>query len=149
MKCLALLNSYYFTRLKELTAMNIWIRIPAAIGGFLLEIIVLDAAIRTFLLPRAANVRLSKIAAKVARGVFRILARPERSYVAKDRVLSPYASIVLLMYQVVWLALSLVVFALGFVAAGATNFARAFQLSDSSLFTLGTTAAREGCAYRP
>jgi hypothetical protein len=130
--------------MKELTAMNIWIRVPAGLAGFVLQIIVLDAAIRTFLLPRAAKVRLSKIAAKVVGRFFRLLARPERSYLAKDRILSLYASIVLLMYQALWLALSVIAFALGYVAAGATNFAQAFQLSGSSLFTLGTTAAQGG-----
>jgi hypothetical protein len=121
--------------------MNIWIRVLAGLGGFLLEVIVLDAAIRTFLLPRAANVRLSRIAARLVGRFFRVLARPERSYVAKDRVLSLYASMVLLMYQALWLALSLVAFALGYVAVGSPNFAAAFQLSGSSLFTLGTTPA--------
>ena len=40
--------------------------------------------------------------------------------------------------------MSLVAFAFGFVAAGASNFSLAFQMSGSSLFTLGTTAAHGG-----
>jgi hypothetical protein len=121
--------------------MNIWIRVVAGLGGILILISVLDAAIRTFLLPRVANVRLSRMTARAVSRAFRLLARPERSYVAKDRILSLYASIVLLTYQALWLALSLIAFALGFVAAGASNFGQGFQLSGSSLFTLGTTPA--------
>jgi hypothetical protein len=51
---------------------------------------------------------------------------------------------VLLTYQALWLALSLVAFGLGFVAAGASNFAYGFELSGSSLFTLGTTPTPGG-----
>ena len=116
----------------------------AGLGGFLIQVLVLDAAIRTFLLPRVANVRLSRIASRAVGRVFRLLARTQTSYVAKDRILSLYASIVLLTYQALWLSMSLVAFALANVAAGAPNFGRGFQLSGSSLFTLGTTPAHGG-----
>jgi hypothetical protein len=124
--------------------MNTWIRVAAGLFGLLLEVLVLDAAIRTFLLPRVANVRLSKTIAKAVGAVFHALARSSKSYPVRDRIMSLYASIVLLAYQATWLALSLVAFALGFVAAGAPNFALAFKMSGSSLFTLGTTAAHGG-----
>lgn len=121
--------------------MNIWIRVFAGLFGLLLEMLVLDAAIRTFLLPRAANVRLSRFIARAVGVVFHTLARSSKSYPVRDRIMSLYASIVLLAYQATWLALSLVAFALGFVAAGASNVSLAFEMSGSSLFTLGTTAA--------
>jgi hypothetical protein len=124
--------------------MNTWIRILAGLFGLLLEVLVLDAAVRTFLLPRVANVRLSKTIAKAVGAVFHALARSSKSYPVRDRIMSLYASIVLLAYQATWLALSLVAFALGYVAAGASNFAFAFQMSGSSLFTLGITAAHGG-----
>jgi len=74
--------------------MNIWVRIVAGLGGFLIQVLVLDAAIRTFLLPRVANVRLSRFASKAVSKLFRLLARPERSYLEKDRNLSLFASTV-------------------------------------------------------
>ena len=124
--------------------MNTWIRVLAGLFGLLLQVLVLDAAIRTFLLPRAANVRLSKYIAKAVGAVFHTLARSSKSYPVRDRIMSLYASIVLLSYQATWLGLSLVAFALGFVAAGAPSLSLAFKMAGSSLFTLGTTAASGG-----
>ena len=119
--------------------MNVAVRLVAAAAGLALELMVLDAAVRTFLLPRVANVRLSRALAHVIGGVFDLLSSPRRSYPTRDRILSLYPSIMLLSYQALWLGLSVIAFALGFVALGAPDPARAVALSGSSLFTLGTS----------
>jgi hypothetical protein len=124
--------------------MAVWIRVLAGLIGFLLQMLVLDAAIRTFLLPRVANVRLSRLVSKFVGAVFRLFASPRRPYPARDQVLSLYASIVLLAYQALWLALSVLAFGFGFVAAGVPSYARAFEISGSSLFTLGTSSGTDG-----
>ncbi len=124
--------------------MAIWIRVLAGLIGLLLQLLVLDAAIRTFLLPRVANVRLSRFVSKMVASVFRLFASPRRSYPARDQVLSLYPSIVLLTYQAMWLALSVIAFGFGFVAAGVSGFALAFEMSGSSLFTLGTISGNGG-----
>lgn len=124
--------------------MATWFRVVAGILGFSLQIIVLDAAIRTFLLPRVARVRLTRFVAQFMGRFFALLARTRRTYATQDRILSLGAPITLLSFQAIWLAFSLVAFAFGFIAAGASNFATAFELSGSSLFTLGTSAAHGG-----
>ena len=124
--------------------MAIWIRVLAGLFGFFLQLLVLDAAIRTFLLPRVANVRLSRLVSMGVATVFRLFASPRRSYPARDQVLSLYASIVLLTYQALWLALSVIAFGFGFVAAGVSGFGLAFETSGSSLFTLGTISGSGG-----
>jgi hypothetical protein len=124
--------------------MAIWIRVLAGVLGLSLQVLVLDAAIRTFLLPRVASVRLSRVIAKLVGGFFRMLASEKRSYAVRDRILSMFASILLLTYQAFWLALSLVAFALGFIAAGVAQAGRAFQISGSSLMTLGTSSGSGG-----
>jgi hypothetical protein len=124
--------------------MNVWLRVFAGLFGLLLQIVVLDAAIRTFLLPRVANVRLSRTISKLVGRVFYMIARSNKSYPTRDQILSLFPSFVLLTYQATWLAISLVAFAFGFIAAGASSFALAFQMSGSSLFTLGTAAAHGG-----
>jgi hypothetical protein len=124
--------------------MAVWIRVLAGLVGFLLQMLVLDAAIRTFLLPRVANVRLSRLVSKFVSAVFRLFASPRRPYPARDQVLSLYASIVLLAYQALWLALSVLAFGFGFVAAGVPSYSRAFEISGSSLFTLGTSSGTDG-----
>lgn len=120
--------------------MAVWVRVVAGAGGLVLELLVLDAAIRTFLLPRVANVSLSRAVARSVGWLFQMLASSKRSYAVRDAILSLYASIVLLTYQALWLALSVVAFALGFVAAGVAGFARAFEDSGSSLLTLGNSS---------
>ncbi|MDE3065249.1 MAG: hypothetical protein KGJ36_06235 [Acidobacteriota bacterium] len=116
------------------------VRIVAGVVALGLEAVVIDAALRTFLLPRVAKVRLSVLLATTVRLLFRPLSGPGREYATRDRVLALYPSIVLLTYQAMWLALSVVAFAFGFVAAGAPGWARAFEISGSSLFTLGTSS---------
>jgi len=120
--------------------MAIWLRVIAGLLGFSLLLLVLDAAIRTFLLPRAASIRLSRTTAIAIGKIFRVITKSRGSYESKDRILSLYPSIVLLTFQALWLLLTLVAFALGFVAAGVPSFARGFETSGSSLFTLGTTS---------
>lgn len=121
--------------------MAIWIRVLAGVRGLSLQVLVLDAAIRTFPL---ASIRLSRAVPMSVGGVFRILASEKRSYAVRDRLLSLYASILLLTYQALWLALSLVAFALGFIAAGVRHAGRAFEISGSSLMTLGTSSGGGG-----
>src|ERR1700684_3238227 len=100
--------------------MNVWLRVFAGLFGLLLQVVVLDAAIRTFLLPRVANVRLSRTISRAVGRVFSMIARSSKSYPTRDQILSLYPSVVLLTYQATWLAISLVAFAFGFVAAGAS-----------------------------
>jgi hypothetical protein len=105
-------------------------------AGLFIELVVLDAAIRTFLLPRVADVTFSRITAQFIRRFFNLIAG-HKSYLTKDRILSLYASITLLAYQALWLGLSLVAFAFFFVAAGAPSYSLAFEVSGSSLFSAG------------
>jgi hypothetical protein len=123
--------------------MSMWVRILCGFAGLFLQLVVIDAAVRTFLLPRVADVTLSRQASRVIRKVFQLIAG-HKSYPTKDRILSLYASIVLLTYQTLWLGLSLIAFALLFVAAGTPHFSLAFEASGSSLFTLGIVAIHHG-----
>lgn len=123
--------------------MSIWVRVICGLAGLCLQLVVLDAAIRTFLLPRLANVRLSRYVARSISVGFRMLTG-KKSYPTKDQILSLFPSLVLLSYQVSWLALSLVAFGFFYVAAGVASFSWAFKISGSSLFTLGISGANNG-----
>jgi hypothetical protein len=122
----------------------IWVRVLSGCVGVTALVLVLDAAIRTFLLPRSARVRLSSLIARSVSRIFSMIASSKRSYTKRDQVLSLFPSVVLLSYQALWLALTLVAFAFGFVAAGVSTFASAFEISGSSIFTLGTTSGHGG-----
>jgi hypothetical protein len=127
---------------------SVWIRIVCGLAGLFLQLVVLDAAIRTFLLPRVATVRLSRYTSRGIAKAFRMIAR-RKSYVSKDEILALYPSIVLLSYQVVWLALSLVAFGFIYVASGVSTFSHAFALSGSSIIGAGIVAANQGSILIP
>ena len=131
--------------------MAVLLRVLAGLAGLALVLAVLDAAIRTFLLPRSASVRLSRSIAWALRRLFDVLAPKRLDYVTQDRVLSLYPSVLLLTYQAVWLSLTLAGFTGLFYAAGAASLARSTELAGSSLFTLGTSAptgaAQLACTY--
>jgi hypothetical protein len=122
----------------------IWVRTLSGFVGLTVLVLVLDAAIRTFLLPRSARVRLSSLIARAVSHVFRMFTGSKRSYAKRDQILALFPSVVLLSYQALWLGLTLVAFAFAFVAAGVTTFASAFEISGSSIFTLGTTTGQGG-----
>jgi hypothetical protein len=126
----------------------VWIRVLCGLAGIFLQLVVLDAAIRTFLLPRVATVRLSRYTSRLIAKAFRMVAGG-RSYVSKDEILAIYPSIVLLSYQVVWLSLSSVAFAGIYISSGVSTFSHAFALSGSSIIGAGIVAAHNGSILVP
>ena len=128
--------------------MSVWIRVLCGLVGLFLQIVVLDAAIRTFLWPRVATVRLSRYTSRMIAKVFRMMAG-RKNYVTKDEILALYPSIVLLSYQVVWLSLSLVAFGGIYVASGVSTFSHAFALSGSSIIGAGIVSAHQGSILIP
>jgi hypothetical protein len=126
----------------------VWVRVLCGFAGLFLQLVVLDAAIRTFLLPRVATVRLSRYTSRMIARAFRMIAR-RKSYVTKDEILAIYPSIVLLAYQVVWLSLSLVAFGGIYIASGVKTFSHAFALSGSSIIGAGIVADHSGSILAP
>lgn len=117
--------------------MNVALRIGGAIGGGVIVVLVIDAALRTFVLPRGAPVRLTRAIALVTRRVFDAIARPTASYERRDRVMALYGPITLLSLPAVWTGLVITGFAAIFQAIGNTSWLEAFRVSGSSMLTLG------------
>ncbi len=105
--------------------------------GIALLVLVMDSAIRTFLLPRGASAILTRAVFIGVRLVFNAMARAARTYDGRDSVMSLYGPIGLLALPAVWMVLVLVAFTAMFHALGVQGFERAFEMSGSSLFTLG------------
>ena len=118
------------------------VRILAAIAGSAVVLIVLDAAIRTFVLPRGATVAFTRLISKASRMVFDVFARPARSYEQRDRVMALYAPITMLLFPTIWLSCIFVAFAVIFWSVETVEWAEAFRLSGSALFTLGFDTPR-------
>ncbi len=92
---------------------------------------------RTFVLPRSAPDRLTRFVFRVVRSVFNVLMDRMRSYKSRDHVMAFYAPISLLILLPSWLGVVLVGFMMMFWALGVRPWAQAFNVSGSSLLTLG------------
>jgi hypothetical protein len=112
-------------------------RVIAVVVGLLLVAAALGSAVRTVVLPRATPSRITRSVFLVVRWVFRLIARPRLSYRRRDRRLSAYAPIGLIVTLATWLILVLAGFTLIFWAIEQHGWLAAFELSGSSLLTLG------------
>ena len=121
-------------------SVEVVVRIAGGLLGAACVVVVLDAVIRTFVLPRGARVRLMRTVARISRRVFGWFARPNRPYEARDRVLALFAPVTLLAFPVVTLAGVLAGFAGMFAAVTGSGVGESLRWSGSSLFTLGVAA---------
>jgi hypothetical protein len=108
-----------------------------AIIGFALVVIVLDAAIRTFVIPRGSPVLFTTMVFRPMRSLFDAIANRADEWEGVDRVMAGYAPVTLLLLPFVWLVTVFVGFACIFHAVEHIDWAEAFVTSGSSLLTLG------------
>ncbi len=118
--------------------MRVVLDILLILGGVALVLIVLDSAIRTFMLPRSASTPLTRYVFVSLRWLFSWLARDSHTYARRDRVMALYAPVGLLVLVGSWMALSILGFAMIFLTlVPEREWRQAFELSGSSFFTLG------------
>jgi hypothetical protein len=95
------------------------------------------SAIRTFVLPRSAPVKLSRFVFLTSRLGFDLWTRRETTYEERDRVMALYAPLTLLILPAVWLIIVQIGYMAMFWAVGVDSLRAAFEVSGSSLLTLG------------
>lgn len=117
--------------------MSLGLRIAGGLVGAAVVLGVIDAAVRTFVLPRGAPVLLTRLVARANRRVFDSLVRPTSTYEWRDRVMALYGPVTLLTFPAVWTVLIVTGFALLFRAVGTNGWLDAFRASGSSMLTLG------------
>ncbi len=105
--------------------------------GIGLLVLVFDSVIRTFVLPRAATPLVTRVVFIGLRWCFNLIARAARTYNGRDSVMSLFGPIGLLTLPAVWAVMVLAAYTAMFHALGVRGFERAFEMSGSSLFTLG------------
>ncbi|HEX8327511.1 MAG TPA: hypothetical protein VF629_08220 [Hymenobacter sp.] len=118
------------------------LRIFTGFGGVILVITTLSAAIRSFVLPRNEVVRLNVRVFVAIRLLFDTAAKMANSYERRDRIMAHYAPVALVALPVVWEALVGLGYTSIYWALGEGNWERCYELSSSSLMTLGTTDTR-------
>jgi len=113
------------------------LRALAFVLGVVLVRGALLSGIRTFVLPRSDDDKLTKIVFLLVRRIFDVRLRWARSYQKQDSVLAIYAPIALLVLPGVWLILVLIGYTGVYWALGVGQWRAAFLVSGSSLLTLG------------
>lgn len=96
------------------------------------------SAVRSTILPRATQNRLSRLTILGVRVGFRLRARRTSSYERRDRVMAMLGPVALLVLLFTWLVLIMAGYALMFGAVYHASPSRAVELSGSSVFTLGS-----------
>lgn len=108
---------------------------------FLLGVVVigaaLDSAVKTFVVPRGVNVRLTRYVFLSVGALFRLRARRASSYEERDRVMALFAPIALLIMPIVILSLLIFGYQLLYWAIAPRPWSETLFLSGSSLLTLG------------
>jgi hypothetical protein len=110
--------------------------------GLLLIFYTLGSAVRTFVLPRADNVPLTRWTFIVVGRPFALLRRFAKTYEARDRIMALYAPLGLLLTPVVWVVLIIIGYSFIYWGMGVQPWAQAVTTSGSSLLTLGTVPFR-------
>ena len=114
-----------------------FLRLLSFAAGALLVLSTLSGAVRTFVLPRSADVALTRWVFRFAYQLFQLRARGSPSFADRDRVMAMFAPTALLMLPMAWIGLVMLGYMLMFWASGVRPLFQAFRVSGSSLLTLG------------
>lgn len=120
--------------------MRLALDIVAFAAGVLLVLASLLSAIRGTILPRAAQSRIATAVMKSVRATFRLRARRSSTYEDRDRIMAMLGPIAMLAMLTAWLLLIIGGYTLMFFATTRRSLGRSFELSGSSVFTLGTSS---------
>ena len=99
------------------------------------------SAVRTVVLPRGETALLTRFVFYVTRRCFEMIARLHDNYGYRDRVMARYGPIALISIAATWVVIVLLAGMVLFRGLGVPSWHLAFQISGSSLTTMGSTAA--------
>jgi hypothetical protein len=112
------------------------IRIGLFLVGVAIVLATFGSAVRTVVIPRGIPARLTRVVFLSMRSLFRLRARPRRSYEDRDRIMALYGPVSLLILLLTWISAVLSGYALMYWGLG-HGLRKAFTLSGSAVLTLG------------
>jgi hypothetical protein len=98
------------------------------------------SAIRTVVLPRAAQGAIPALTVRVVRAAFRLRAKRSVSYGERDRIMAMLAPVALVTMLLTWLLILFLAYGVMFYCLGGRSLSAAAEVSGSSIVTLGTTS---------
>jgi hypothetical protein len=113
------------------------LHVAALIVGFLAVLLTLVSAISTFVLPRSDRSFLTRLVFRSLRRVFNVLLRFSHTYERSDAIMAYFAPLGLMLLLPTWYLLICLGYTAIYWSLGFGGFVESFQLSGSSLFTLG------------
>jgi hypothetical protein len=119
--------------------MPVPLRVLSGLAGASVVVLTILSAIRTTVLPRGIQSRVSSTVVSAVRSVFRLRARKSENYESRDRIMAMLGPVALLTILASWLVLAMSGFTLIYLGATERSWAKAIELSGSSIFTLGTS----------
>jgi len=113
------------------------LRILAGLAGAAVVVLTALSAVRSFVVPRAAPVAITRVVFVTSRWAFWQVAKRQGGYAGRDRTMSLYAPMTLLILPAVWLTFVAFGYAAMFWAVQGGTLRAALEVSGSSLVTLG------------
>jgi hypothetical protein len=120
-----------------------FVRVMVFLVGLFVVVSVFGSAVRTVVIPRGIPARIGRFVFLGMRTVFRVFARPGLSYERRDRVMTLYAPISLMVLLATWIALVIAGYTLMHWGLGGSSLREAFTLSGSAVLTLGFAAPKD------
>jgi hypothetical protein len=112
----------------------------AMVFGIALVIATIYSAVETFVLPRSANDPLTRFVFRRILSIFLLFTHDARGYEDRDRVMAFFAPVALLALPPTWIFLVMIGYTLMFWSVGYGDLIKSFEVSGSSVLTLGFVA---------
>jgi hypothetical protein len=113
------------------------LRVLAFLAGAAAVVATFGSAVRTVVIPRGIPARLTRFVFFQMRRIFRLRARPSAPYEKRDRVMSLYGPVSLLILLVTWMTIVILAYTAMYWGLGGRSVRDAFTLSGSAVLTLG------------
>jgi hypothetical protein len=110
-------------------------------AGLALVIVTIVSTMRSTMLPRGVPTIINRRLSLALRVVFRLWTGRSPTYERRDRAMAMFGPVNLLALLATWLVLVIIGYVAMYLGVGVRPLATAFELSGSSVFTLGTTTA--------
>ncbi|MEM7336029.1 MAG: hypothetical protein AAF490_28375 [Chloroflexota bacterium] len=121
--------------------MIIFLRILAILLGLWIVGYTFIAATKTFVLPRSAQVALTRFVFMTSRAIFNFIVNKLPTFEQKDQLMAIFAPLTLLLMVPTWLFLTTIGYTFIYLGMGFDSIGEAFLFSGSSILTLGFATA--------